>query len=90
MAAAAQLEPQSFDADLASPSLERYRACMILALVGDAVGYRGGRWEFRLATQAIHDELFAMTGGKGMAGLKIHMVRCHFLPIARSYHSLFY
>eukprot|EP00698_Gefionella_okellyi_P010997 TRINITY_DN2885_c0_g1_i2.p1 TRINITY_DN2885_c0_g1~~TRINITY_DN2885_c0_g1_i2.p1 ORF type:complete len:417 (+),score=73.39 TRINITY_DN2885_c0_g1_i2:102-1352(+) len=50
---------------------DRYRACMLLGLVGDAVGYRGGRWEFRLATQAIHDELDALTNHRGMAGLVV-------------------
>lgn len=44
---------------------------MVLSLVGDAVGYRNGRWEFRLSTRAIHDELNELTGGKGMAGLVV-------------------
>jgi hypothetical protein len=60
------------------PLQSRYRACLILANVGDAVGYYNGRWEFRLSTQAIHDELDDLTGGRGMAKLKV-IVRdfCH-------------
>lgn len=34
----------------AAPSLqERYTACMVLAGVGDAMGYRNGRWEFNMS-----------------------------------------
>lgn len=31
------------------PMLERYTACMVLAGVGDAMGYRNGRWEFNFS-----------------------------------------
>ena len=47
------------------------QAVMVLAAAGDAIGYRNGRWEFRLSTQAIHDELDALTGGRGMRGLVV-------------------
>ena len=41
---------------------ERYKACMVLSGVGDALGYKKGDWEFCLSGQTIHDELKALGG----------------------------
>lgn len=46
-----------------SPSLEtRYIACLVLAGVGDALGYHNGGWEFNHNGPAIH-EAFRLLGG---------------------------
>lgn len=37
------------EAPASVPMLERYTACMVLAGVGDAMGYRNGRWEFNFS-----------------------------------------
>ena len=41
---------------------ERYQASMVLAGVGDALGYRNGKWEFNLDGHKIHEELRSMGG----------------------------
>ena len=41
---------------------ERYQASMVLAGVGDALGYRNGKWEFNLDGCKIHEELESMGG----------------------------
>eukprot|EP01091_Cochliopodium_minus_P016112 TRINITY_DN5933_c0_g1_i2.p1 TRINITY_DN5933_c0_g1~~TRINITY_DN5933_c0_g1_i2.p1 ORF type:complete len:382 (+),score=123.40 TRINITY_DN5933_c0_g1_i2:59-1147(+) len=48
---------------------ERFRACMILAGVGDAMGYKNGSWEFCSSGAKIHKELNKMTEGKGVLAL---------------------
>ena len=37
---------QAATAEVATALAERYRASMVLAGVGDAMGYRNGAWEF--------------------------------------------
>jgi len=51
--------------------VERYRATMVLAGVGDAMGYRNGAWEFTFDGEAIHRELAALGGLK-----KLNIKRC--------------
>lgn len=41
---------------------ERYEACMLLHAVGDAMGYKNGKWEFTFSGRDIHDQL-AILGG---------------------------
>ena len=36
---------------------KRYQACMLLAAVGDAIGYKRGKWEFNYNGLAIHKEM---------------------------------
>lgn len=45
---------------------DRYKACMILAAVGDAVGYKNGSWEFNYSGVDIHNELARMGGVEGI------------------------
>ena len=54
-------------------SLQRYEAVMILAAVGDAMGYHNGRWEFNMNGQSIHQEMMAMTNKKGPLELTIDL-----------------
>ena len=42
--------------------LERYKAAMVLSGVGDALGYKGGSWEFCHSGEAIHKELKELGG----------------------------
>lgn len=51
--------------------LERYCACMTLAAVGDAIGYKNGYWEFNFSGKAIHKEFEQITQGQGMKNLNI-------------------
>ena len=37
---------------------------MVLAAVGDAVGYKNGRWEFCHNTTTIYKDFVDITGGK--------------------------
>jgi len=41
---------------------KRYIACMVLAGVGDAMGYKCGTWEFCTAGRMIHEEMKALGG----------------------------
>jgi len=41
---------------------ERYEASMVLSGVGDAIGYRNGRWEFCKSGAEIHSELRDLGG----------------------------
>lgn len=43
--------------------LERYRACMVLHGVGDAMGYHNGLWEMNTSGEMIHKELELDIGG---------------------------
>eukprot|EP00112_Aurelia_sp_Birch-Aquarium-sp1_P000685 Seg1065.2 transcript_id=Seg1065.2/GoldUCD/mRNA.D3Y31 product="Protein ADP-ribosylarginine hydrolase" protein_id=Seg1065.2/GoldUCD/D3Y31 len=56
---AANCESEGFGYDSMK---ERYQASMVLAGVGDALGYRNGKWEFNLDGCKIHEELEAMGG----------------------------
>ncbi|KAM8982817.1 ADP-ribosylhydrolase ARH1-like [Ara ararauna] len=44
------------------PSVEAYEAAMVLSGVGDALGYRGGLWEYCTSGAQIHRELQEMGG----------------------------
>jgi ADP-ribosylarginine hydrolase len=50
---------------------EFYEAAMLLAAVGDAMGYKNGSWEFNTSSQLIHKEMMAITQNKGPLALKI-------------------
>lgn len=41
---------------------ERYQASMILAAVGDAMGYKNGEWEFNFLGEVIHKEVEKLGG----------------------------
>ncbi|XP_053935995.1 ADP-ribosylhydrolase ARH1 isoform X2 [Cuculus canorus] len=44
------------------PSVEAYEAAMVLSGVGDALGYRGARWEYCTSGAQIHAELAELGG----------------------------
>ncbi|KAM9266888.1 LOW QUALITY PROTEIN: ADP-ribosylhydrolase ARH1-like [Cariama cristata] len=44
------------------PLVEAYEAAMVLSGVGDALGYRGGRWEYCTSGPQIHAELAELGG----------------------------
>ncbi|XP_050175514.1 ADP-ribosylhydrolase ARH1-like isoform X2 [Myiozetetes cayanensis] len=44
------------------PSVEAYEAAMVLSGVGDALGYRGSRWEYCTSGPQIHAELAELGG----------------------------
>ena len=46
----------------ALPLATRYEACMVLSGVGDALGYKNGKWEFCRSGRTIHDELASLGG----------------------------
>ena len=48
---------------------ERCRASMVLAGVGDAMGYRSGAWEFCASTSKILKDLNELTNDKGVLAL---------------------
>lgn len=52
---------------------EKYVAVMLLSGVGDAMGYRKGKWEFDRDGAAIHKQLAKMTQGKGVSELKLEL-----------------
>lgn len=41
---------------------ERYQACFVLHAVGDAMGYRNGKWELNYSGPDIHKELDELGG----------------------------
>ena len=45
---------------------EQFEACMVLAGVGDAIGYKNGDWEFCPSGAVIHAELAALGGIKNI------------------------
>lgn len=53
---------------------ERYRACMILAAVGDAMGYYRGHWEFTYDGLDIHKSMMRLTNNEGIKALKIDKI----------------
>lgn len=50
---------------------ENYEACMVLAAVGDAMGYNGGDWEFLTDGVRLHERMLKMTGNKGPLAINI-------------------
>lgn len=44
---------------------------MILAAVGDAMGYKNGSWEFNTSSSLIHKEMMEITKNKGPLALNI-------------------
>lgn len=50
---------------------QRYRAVMLLAAVGDAIGYRGGSWEFNYDGPYIHRDMMKITKQKGVLALQV-------------------
>lgn len=54
-------------------SLDNYKAVMLLAAVGDAMGYRNGSWEFQTSGQIIHKEMMEMTNNRGPLELTIDL-----------------
>lgn len=45
---------------------ERFEACMLLHGVGDAMGYKNGKWEFNFVGEDIHKELENLGGVKNL------------------------
>ena len=50
---------------------ERYIALMVLAAIGDTMGYKNSNWEFQTNGEQIHKELGFLTNNKGIKNLKI-------------------
>ena len=46
---------------------------MILAAVGDAMGYKNGDWEFQKSGKIIHEQMNKLTKNKGPLHLKIDL-----------------
>lgn len=44
------------------PTLDQFKASMVLSAVGDALGYKNGEWEFCDSGEAIHQELQSLGG----------------------------
>jgi ADP-ribosylarginine hydrolase len=44
---------------------------MLLAAVGDAMGYKNGDWEFNTSSKIIHQQMMELTNNKGPLFLKI-------------------
>jgi hypothetical protein len=42
--------------------LEQYQASMVLHSVGDALGFKNGKWELCTSVQEIHDDLRNLGG----------------------------
>ena len=49
---------------------DRYEASMLLHAVGDAMGYKNGKWEFTFSGVDIHEELKTKFGGVANLELK--------------------
>ena len=62
----------SFDNGKFSEAEERYVAGMVLSGVGDALGYKNGKWEFCRSGIVIHEELKKLCG---LANIKIDVSR---------------
>jgi len=54
-------------------NIDHFRACMVLAAVGDAMGYKNGDWEFLTNGSILHKQMMELTEGKGPLALKINM-----------------
>lgn len=44
------------------PSMDQFKASMVLSAVGDALGYKNGEWEFCHSGEAIHQQLQTLGG----------------------------
>ena len=64
---------------------ERYVASMILAGVGDAMGFRNGGWEFKFDGEAIHKECENLGG---VQNLKIRRTTLFYLLSKYSLYTL--
>lgn len=51
--------------------MEQYQACMLLAAVGDALGYKNGQWEFNRSGLDIHTQMMQLTHQKGILKLRL-------------------
>ena len=49
--------------------LNNYQACMVLAAVGNTMGYKNGDWEFLTNSKILHEQMMAMTNNKGPLAL---------------------
>ena len=45
---------------------------MLLAALGDAIGYKRGSWEFNLSGPSIHKEMMKMTENEGVLKLELN------------------
>jgi ADP-ribosylarginine hydrolase len=52
--------------------INQFKATMVLAAVGDAMGYRRGMWEFNKKGVKIHEDMMNMTDQAGIKGLKLN------------------
>ena len=46
---------------------------MVLAAVGDLLGFKGDAWEFQKSSIIIHKEFNEITNGRGMKNMKLGM-----------------
>ena len=56
-----------------TPKLDKFKACMVLAAVGDAMGYKNGDWQFLTNSTILHEDMMKITNGKGVLALKIDL-----------------
>ena len=63
---------QSEEKDL-SYTVDNFKACMVLAAVGDIIGYKNDSWEFQKSSSIIHKEFNEMTDNKGVKILSLNM-----------------
>ena len=54
-------------------NVQNFQACMVLAAVGDAMGYKNGDWEFLTSHKIIYNQMMEMTENKGPLALDITM-----------------
>ena len=45
---------------------------MLLAAIGDSIGYKRGQWEFCFDSAAIHANMMQLTNGKGVLALELN------------------
>jgi ADP-ribosylarginine hydrolase len=64
--------------EFSTPVEEKFVACLILSAVGDAMGYKNGKWEFNYSGEEIHKELKQLTGKEGMEGISALRVDTNF------------
>lgn len=54
-------------------NLSHFKASMVLAAVGDAMGYKNGEWEFLMNSKILHEKMMNITNNKGPLALEINM-----------------